>query len=150
MLSILGIILLAGIVYAGIRTPTTNWHEVEEWEIEVCSKWAGHSSPENSETESGYFAYGTTSMTLQAFKTNFGNQTLYEVYYYIEPYDGEQQYHIQLINNEKQLRYEIDSGTIGVQAGVADYYTDYLTEDYTKVRIVHKNGIFKVPIVVRE
>jgi len=143
------LILLAGVVYAGIRTPKTPWYEVEEWEIEVCSKWAGHSIPENAETTTGYYAYGTSSLTIQAFKTNFGNQTLYEIYYYIEPYEETQEYKLELINEKTQNRKKISSGTIGVHAGAADYYSEYLTDKFNKVRLVHKHGELKVPIVQR-
>ena len=148
--AIIGILLFAGIVYAGIRTPKTSWYDVEPWETEVCSKWAGSTSPENSETEAGYVSYGTTSMTLQALKTTAGNQTLYEIYYYIEPYDGEQTYTLQLINEDKQLTKEIASGTIGIMAGVADYYVAYLPQDYNQARLTHKYGTFKVPIIEKE
>lgn len=140
-------ILLIGIAYAGVRTPTTPWYDVQEWEIEVCSKWAGQSSPENAETETGYFSYGTTSMTIQAYKTNLGDKYFYEVYYYIEPYLETQQYNLQLVNEAQRLTKEISSGTIGVNSGVADYYTEYLTENYNEVRLVHKYGAFKIPIV---
>lgn len=146
----LGILLFVGIAYAGVKTPKTTWYEVEDWETEICSKWSGESAPENAETETGYFSYGTASMTIQAMKTTLGNQTLYEIYYYIEPYDGEQTYTIQLINEAKQLTKDIASGTIGVSAGVADYYVEYLLQDYTEARLVHKYGEFKVPIVERK
>ena len=148
--TIIGIILFAGIAYAGVKTPKTTWYNVEDWETEVCSKWAGSSAPENAETEAGYFSYGTASMTIQAMKTTLGNQTLYEVYYYIEPYDGEQTYTLQLINEDKQITKDIASGTIGVNAGVADYYTEYLAQNYNEARLVHKYGTFKVPIIEKK
>ncbi len=140
-------ILLAAIVYAGIRTPKTPWYDVEEWEIEVCSKWAGHASPANAETTTGYFAYGTTSLTIQAFKTDFGNSTLYEIYYYIEPYEESQEYTLQLVNEATRNYKEISSGTIGIHSGVADYYAEYLDENFNQVRLVHKHGELKVPII---
>lgn len=145
--AVIGILLFAGIAYAGVKTPKTAWYNVEDWETEVCSKWAGSTAPENAETEAGYFAYGTASMTIQAMKTTLGNQTLYEIYYYIEPYDGEQTYSLQLINEDKQIEKEIASGTIGVNAGVTDYYTEYLAQNYNEARLVHKYGAFKVPII---
>lgn len=148
--TIVGILLFAGIAYAGAKTPKTAWYNVEDWETEVCSKWAGSTAPENAETESGYVSYGTASMTVQAMKTTLENQTLYEIYYYIEPYDGEQAYTLQIINEEKQLVKEIASGTIGVSAGVADYYTEYLSQDYNEARLVHKYGSFKVPIIEKK
>lgn len=142
-------ILLAALVYGGVRTPTTPWYEVEEWEIEVCSKFAGNTAPENAETETGFAAYGTTSMTIQAYKTNLGDENFYEVYYYIEPYEETQQYILQLVNENQKLNYEIASGTIGINAGVADYYTNYSTQNFNEVRLVHKYGAFKVPIIER-
>jgi hypothetical protein len=148
--AITGILLLAVIVYGGAKTPKTAWYNVEDWETEVCSKWAGSASPENAETETGYFAYGTASMTIQATKTWQGNQTLYEIYYYIEPYDGEQTYTLTMINEKKQIEKEIASGTIGVNAGAADYYTNYLAQDYNEVKLVHKYGTFKIPIIEKK
>jgi hypothetical protein len=143
------LILLATLVYSGVRTPTTPWYDVEDWEIEVCSKFSGSAAPSNAEIETGYVAYGTTSMTIQAYKTNLGEESLYEVYYYIEPYTESQQYILQLINENQRLNHEIASGTIGVNAGVMDYYTNYSTQNFNEVRLVHKNGAFKVPIIER-
>ncbi|MBD3361823.1 hypothetical protein GF358_03455 [Candidatus Woesearchaeota archaeon] len=143
------VILLSGIAYSAVRTPTTPWYEVEDWEIEVCSKFAGQSAPDNAETETGYFSYGTTSMTIQAFKSNYGDEYLYEVYYYIEPYTETQTYSIHLVNENKRISHEIASGTIGVNAGAMDYYTNYSALNFNEVRMVHKYGAFKVPIIQR-
>lgn len=143
------VVLLATLVYSGVRTPTTPWYEVEEWEIEVCSKFSGNAAPSSAETEIGYVAYGTTSMTIQAFKTNLGNETLYEVYYYIEPYFESQQYTLQLVNENQRLTNEISSGTIGINAGVMDYYEKQLAQNFNEVRLVHQHGAFKVPIIER-
>lgn len=148
ILLIIGI-LLAGIVYAGVKTPSTPWYEVQEWETEVCSKWAGHTAPENAETETGYFSYGTASMTIQAYKTNLGEKYMYEVYYYIEPYTETQQYTIQLVNEAQRLVKEIASGTTGINAGVADHYAEYSEQNFNEVRLVHKYGAFKIPIIER-
>ena len=151
------IILFTSINYAQMGIPgipiwyeEVPWYQVEDWEVDVCSKWGGTEFAGQAATTSGRkVPFATMSATVQGkkFKTLEGN-FVYEAAWYIESYAEVTNYEITFINSkEPQARHQIDAGALSPESGAQGYDTYDLTEDYTHIKLQYTGGHVQVPII---
>lgn len=141
------LLALSGSSQLSGRQSKLPWYEVEDWEVDVCSKFGGRSESENSETFQFAPSYGDMTITLQARRTKSRNETLYEVSYFIESYSATTDYKILLKNQKTNAEKEISRGNLGPASGATDYWTQSLKEEYTIAIVEYYKGRIIVPIV---
>jgi hypothetical protein len=129
---------------------TLPWYEVQDWEIEVCSKWGGTASVQQTgaNAEGQSYLYATT-ITLQAQKTvmmseNESNSTIYEVAWYFRPLKKEQTYTIELIGDGTEQIYHASASP---EKGDANYQAIESSQEYESARISYESGSLTVPVV---
>lgn len=130
---------------------TLPWYSVEDWEIEVCSKWGGTAtSQQNAGTASGSSYMFMTTITLQGQKTLVttatGNTTLYEAAWYFRPLNRQQQYSIVFIGTANNMK-TVYKASASPETGDSNYYAEESTESFDKVRIIYETGTLTVPIM---
>lgn len=123
------------------------WYQVEQWEVDVCSKWGGRTSTQQAETFQLAPSYGEMTTTLQARKIISKKETLYELTYSAESYTLTTSYTIKLVNTETGATHSVAQGNLGPDSGTTDYWTQTLTEDYNQAVFEYARGSVKVPIV---
>ncbi|HLD89101.1 MAG TPA: hypothetical protein VI894_02745 [Candidatus Nanoarchaeia archaeon] len=127
--------------------PQKQWYEVEQWEIEYCSKYGGHVSPESSaEVISSQISQLTA--TLQGSKKKQSdNTTLYEVSYYIQPISSSIPYVVEVLgkSNGTTINKTISRGT-AYPSGTADYEAFYSEENYNQVRMTYGGNVLSVEL----
>ena len=123
------------------------WYEIEDWEVDTCSKWGGRTEAEKITTEQQPESYGDMSITIQARKTKSRNETLYRVSYYLESFSATTDYTIRLINKQTGQQKEITHGTLEPGIGTTDYWVQNLKESYTTAEIKYYKGTVIAPIV---
>ncbi|MBL7050953.1 hypothetical protein ISS04_02195 [Candidatus Woesearchaeota archaeon] len=155
---ILLIFLLAGTIFAWqliphSGTPKTNWYDVEDWEVDVCSRGVDvpeiQSSPDSGDSS---YVYDFT-FTLNAQETELYNVSLYEVSYYIEPMDGNITFQVFLLGPgiSTNVTGEMISKPNGGKAGYE--FIEYEKGVYTEAQIDywgHASGSYTVPVVKNE
>lgn len=142
--------LLAAADFAGEffkeKEPRLPWHAVEDWEVDVCTKWGGRTQAEQGET-APITAYGEMTATLQARKTKTLDETLYEATYFIETYSTTTNYDVKLVNKKTGATHKITTGNLEPGSGTTDYWAQYLLEDYTDIELTYAKGHLSAPIV---
>lgn len=126
------------------------WHEVEEWEKEVCSKWGGTSFAGQEAVTSGRkFSWAAMTATVQGKKTRTKEKAyIYEVAWYIDSFSETTNYEILMINPAKpELRQLVDSGSLAPEAGAIGYETYNMTQDFTHIKLAYKGGSMTTPII---
>lgn len=123
------------------------WYEVQQWELDVCSKWGGRTQAEQSTAEDTTTAYGDATVSLQARKIKGNNEALYEITYFIESYTLDTDYIIRLTNEKKGLTREITRGKLGPATSTADFWAQYLPEEYTTITLDYAKGPTTAPVV---
>ncbi|MBU1946852.1 MAG: hypothetical protein KKC54_07855 [Nanoarchaeota archaeon] len=127
-----------------------DWYEVEDWELDVCSKWGGTEEAQSGATTSSKFYLSQTTLSLQARKQIYGldqiNETknLYTASWYLEPME-EKEYKIELIGASPKT---IGSGTASYESPANGYYADYHNETYTDIKMTYGDEWINVPIIV--
>jgi len=151
-LIVLLFILNSLLIYAG--TYVMPWYEVDDWEIEECSKWGGTESAETiSSGTVGYSNMDSASATLQSSRKNLpiDEETftyIYEVAWYYHPIDESKTYKIRMIGPTKTEN--IYEATASDNDGDSGYHAFESTEDFTYAQMIHEDGQFKVPVVEKE
>ncbi len=155
---ILFIILFVNIKISNSRTSDFNplvdrWYKVEDWELDVCSKWGGAKQAYHYETSNNNKIYlSQLTLTLQAEKIVYpsNNSVLYKVSWYFEPAKGEYKYEINLLKNGGSSPKQISSGAASYESPAVGSYAEYLNEDYAYAQLVYENKWVKVPIIETE
>ena len=157
MILIIGIILLSAIVIANleftkhlaIMPPATKlpWYDIQDWELDVCSKYGGRTQSIQTTTPDPSISYGDISITIQARKTKTLNETLYQISYFLESYTATTNYILRLTNQKTGATKEITRGDLEPGNGATDYWTQYLPEDYTTLTFNYYKGEIQIPIV---
>ena len=121
------------------------WYSVEEWEIEVCSKWGGTAEAQQhgGKAEGSSFMFDTT-ITLQAAKVLDGNDTIYEVAWYFRPTDSQQKYEVSLVGKSTK---EIYTGNAQPGTGDSNYHAEFSKQKYDSAILRYETGLLEVPIV---
>lgn len=148
------ITLLAGIAYSQFGMTENKkedkklpWYGVEDWEADVCSKWGGRTTTDQSENSAAEETYGDIAMTLQARKIKSQNATLYEITYYLESASTTTPYKIKLVNQKTNAETEISAGTLNAENAVSEEKTETLKENYDLAIIEHSKGQINAPII---
>ncbi|MFC1774692.1 hypothetical protein ACFLZN_00135 [Nanoarchaeota archaeon] len=126
------------------------WYFVEDWEVEVCSKWGGRQAPAQiTDTEIGLTGYGPFTYTMIGKKTKVigSNETLYTYAYYLQSYSANIRYSFDLYNSETDNRKGIADGDLAPGNGIADQAAEYSDIDYTHIRLYHNFGQVLIPLV---
>jgi len=127
-----------------------HWYPIEDWEIEVCSKWGG-TAEASSNAAGGAVATGSTNLalttlTLQGQKTYIADDEtyIYEAAWYLMPLGDTQKYKVQFIGDSGVIMvYEGSAGP----TGDANYYAEETDEEYDKVKLIYETGTLTVPMV---
>jgi len=127
-----------------------DWYPIEEWELEVCSKWGGPGESGDYVGE-GFGQEQTlalTTVTIQAqrseYEVNGSPGWIYEVAWYLMIANGEETYKIRL-SGEGGARdiYKESAGT----EGSANYQAHESHKEYDKAKIAFESGTYTVPII---
>ncbi len=144
---LLALLLSISIALSQVTIP--GWYKLEDWEIDVCSKWGGTADAQlgGGTAEGSSYMYSTT-VTLQGQKSNVTvdgeNRTVIEAAWYFRPIDSEQQYSITLIGSSRKTIY---TGSAKPEFGDSNYYAEESSVDYDYVMIKYETGALTVPIV---
>ncbi|MDO8741008.1 MAG: hypothetical protein Q7J54_05555 [Candidatus Woesearchaeota archaeon] len=133
----LAIMFLLAIMPATFSTyEISDWYAVEDWELEVCSKWGGTDEAQRGSATSDIYLSQLT-VALQAEKTAFpDNTTLYEVSYYIQPFSEDIQFAIKLANSQNDTDYDIVTvTTASISAGASGFTAFYSDEFFDLAKI---------------
>ncbi|MEM4263596.1 MAG: hypothetical protein QW666_01720 [Candidatus Woesearchaeota archaeon] len=153
------IVLLANNMHAvileklGIRAEYKEpaWHEVEEWEKEVCSKWGGTGTAgsQGAITSGRKLSWASMTATVQGKKTRTKEKEyIYEVAWYIDSFSETTNYEILMINPAKpELRHLVDSGSLAPEKGTIGYETYNMTQDFTHIKLTYTGGSITTPII---
>ena len=128
----------------------SQWYSIEPWEAAVCQKWGGRAQAlENHAVPQGLTGFGPFTYTLLGKKRFLDgeNQTFYTYAYYFESYSAQLTYSIDLYNEHTQRRLPLASGTLNPGNGVQDQRADYLTENFTHIRLIHQLGRVDIPLI---
>lgn len=134
-------------------SPKTNWYDVEDWEVEECSKGIDVPGVTNSgDTGDSNYIYEFT-FSLQSSESELHNISLYELSYYIEPMDGNITFQVFLLGSgiSKNVTGELESKPNGGKAGY-----EFIEDEkgiYTEALIDYwgyASGSYTVPVVKNE
>lgn len=149
--TITGIIflLLVFTIVTGFDYRQDNWYSVEDWEVEVCSKWGGR---EKTQTHTGGVMsteFHKEAATIQGkVKEQYAgdkNIYIYEISWYLQPMEGSVEYEIILKGEEDK---KVRTGSASANAGDAGYYaTENTSNNYDYVVLDYDDGKLKAPIV---
>ncbi|RME17607.1 MAG: hypothetical protein D6797_02190 [Bdellovibrio sp.] len=133
--------------------PRIDWYEVSDDDLAVCLAWGGTENTITSTTKgevSGPDFLTELTIAVQASKTPKPNgQSLYEVAWYVQPFEGTVDYNVSLVSENSSLL--IASASSVAQAGSSGYFANYSATNYTTITLKHSLGeISNIPIVVRE
>ncbi len=126
------------------------WHEVEEWEKEVCSKWGGTITPGQEATTTGRkLSWAAMTATVQGKRTLTKEKAyIYEVAWYIDSFSETTNYEILMINPSKpDLRHLVDSGSLAPERGAIGYETYNMTQDFTHIKLTYTGGSITTRII---
>ncbi|MBW2988890.1 hypothetical protein KY358_01080 [Candidatus Woesearchaeota archaeon] len=173
LITITVVILLAVPVILGIKysfdfDPEEAWEgsissfdpTIEDWytgeeaiqprDIEFCRKWGGSAEAGiNTGATPSTIPLSQLTATLQAEKTEYreieDQPSLYRASWYIEPV-SDISYKVYL--TEKDEKKEIGGGQASnTEAGI-DYYTEYLEQNFTHIRMEYDGSYIQVPVVI--
>jgi hypothetical protein len=119
-------------------------YSLKGWEVSVCSQAV--TSDLSYQPPNGFSGISTdlskiydTSATISATKISYGeNQTLIEVFWYIQPKAGEVEYNVYLVKGSNKL--PIASSKSDSAQGETGYTADYYPVNYTQAVMVYKDG----------
>ena len=152
---VLAFLLLSGIVYAKSKQfnpKMDDWYKVEQWELDVCSKWGGTEAAQAGAELSQPIYLSVLTLTLQAEKVDQpDNTSLFKVTWYIEPAAGEVSYKVELVGNSPISPWTVQEASTAsnANAGVG-FYAKYfnITEQLTHALLTYSNNQYvKVPVV---
>jgi hypothetical protein len=129
--------------------PRTSWYDVEDWEVDVCSKWGGHGLAEQSAAIEGEVTFGDMTFAVQAQKSRLFNNTLYEIAFYIESFSAVSHYDLSLVNEPKALKKLLRSGDLVPKSGLSEFIVEESREEYTHIQLVTEKGKVLLPVVAR-
>jgi len=91
-----------------------DWYPVDDWELEVCSKWGGTLEAQSEATSSNPIYLSQTTLSLQGRKQVYivpgVNRNLYKISWYLEPLT-DMDYRIELVNDDESITFRLDDGT---------------------------------------
>lgn len=126
------------------------WYPVENWELELCSKWGGTKEAQSGATSSSPIYLSQTTISLQGKKQEYYidgfNKTLYTVSWYLEPI-LEMSYRVYLINDDESLSFKISDGTASYSSPGAGFESEYYDAEYTAVKMDYGTNWLIVPLV---
>jgi len=87
---ILTVMLLFSVIFTASDSTIPDWYKVENWEIEVCSKWGGTADAQThggSAEGKGYMFQTTVTLQGQKYmvEEDGENKTIYEAAWYFRP-----------------------------------------------------------------
>jgi len=145
ILIILGMMMMVPVTFSD---PTIDdWYDVEDWEIEVCSKYGGTAEAQTGVTakaQGDAYMYQTT-VTLQGQKSKSGDSYIYETAWYFRPMNEDQEYSIELIG--PGVSKEIYKNAATKELGDSNYHAEESNVQYDSVKIIYETGTLTVPIV---
>ena len=152
---LLAIIILSSVVYAKSKQfdpEVDDWYKVEQWELEVCSKWGGTEAAQAGAELSQPIYLSVLTLTLQAEKVDQpDNTSLFKVTWYIEPAAGEVSYQVELIGNSPLSPWIVQQSSTATNSNPGiGFFAKYfnITEKLTQAQIIYSNNQFvKVPVV---
>ena len=149
LITMLIIILLSinGTPQAWSKQTKLPWYDVEEWELDVCSKWGGRQQADTSENNQQLETDADVTITIQAKKTKTDTGRLYEVTYFFDSYSATTSYKIKLSHTKTNQEKELTQGTLIPGTGTADYWVQELKEEYNVAIIEHNKGTIVTPII---
>ncbi len=141
-------VLLMVVCAAAFDPRIDNWYAVEDWELEICSKWGGTTEAQSGGTSSQAVFLSQNTISLQGRRQVYNvegfDRTLYTASWYIEPI-ADLGYRVELVGQDKE--YVLDHGTASISSPGTGYYADYSNESYTGVRITYGDAWLRVPLV---
>lgn len=151
---LLAILILSSVVYAKSKQfdPRMDaWYKVEQWELDVCSKWGGTEAAQAGAELSQPIYLSVLTLTLQGEKVDQpDNTSLFKVTWYIEPAAGEVSYKVELTGNSPISPWLVAQGTATNSNPGVGFYAKYfnITEKLDKAVLTYSNNQFvRVPVV---
>ncbi|MFW6013721.1 MAG: hypothetical protein ACOCZ6_01530 [Nanoarchaeota archaeon] len=148
------LIILFGIsasAYGSFDPRVDDWYEVEDWEIEICSKWGGTGQAERHSGAVMQTPLHEMATTVQGEYTEYdseeeGEKTrIYEFSWYLQPIGGQESYTVTAKGDED---FVIADGTAAPAFGDAGYHATEETDvNYTSVVLEYDSGKIEAPIV---
>lgn len=152
-------ILIIGFLFAALLLLTAatgfdhredDWYKVEDWEVEVCSKWGGTGQAQTYTGGVMSTEFHKQAATVQAhLKEHYAgdkNLYVYEVSWYLQPISGQEKYEVILKGDSTEKK--IATGSAPSTAGDAGYYAEQNTSvNYTSVILDYESGSIEAPIV---
>ena len=159
LMALLLVSVVSAVNYNYFDPRVNNWYDIRDWELDICQKYGGtdQSSTGSTVANGGTTAtsangFGTSSLsqgtiTIQGRRQSYNiagyNETLYEVSWYIESFTQES-YTIELIDGTAQ---EVQSGTVTPPTLGSGSFADYVTGDFTSVKLAVGSQELTVPLV---
>lgn len=146
-------------LYGGMLNTVTNdnfaymegWRDVEDWEIEQCSRKLsteidndlyGRSSTSRKDNKYG------TGVTMQALKTEIYGDMFYELAWYINPTQDNVTFSIVVYNPFAGDRLQVINPTeVGQNKGSGYYHAWDDTQNYTRAKLIFDTGEIDVAFV---
>ncbi|MBU1005166.1 MAG: hypothetical protein KJ561_05025 [Nanoarchaeota archaeon] len=144
-ISVLFLMSAAIVIAAGVKLD--DWYEVEDWELEVCSKWGGTEEAQSGASSSSPIYLSQITLTLQGKKEAYSvpnATTLYKASWYLEP-TAKVSYKVELIGND--MSEKIGEGEASYDAPAQGYYADYLDAGFSYVKMTYGGKWIQVPLV---
>ncbi|MGM5482954.1 MAG: hypothetical protein ACQESF_05810 [Nanobdellota archaeon] len=149
LLAIIVFILFAGA--SGFDHTEDAWHDVEDWEVEICSKWGGREKAQSHTGGMMSTQFQDQAATVQALVKELyaGDKNLYvyEVSWYLQPIKGQQKYKV-LLRAENGQTKKVAAGSAPATSGDSGYYAEENTSiNYTNVILDYESGKLVAPVV---
>ncbi len=140
---------LSASAYGSFDPRVDDWYEVEDWEIEICSKWGGTGQ---AETRSGavmqtplHEMAATVQGEYEELEAEEGKTRIYEFSWYLQPIGGQESFSVTIKGDEELV---IADGTAAPAFGNAGYHAIEETDiNYTSVVLEYDSGKIEAPIV---
>jgi hypothetical protein len=137
------------IMTGGAGVPFTNWYEVAPWETKICFDWGGERGLDPNQVTADtmqFDIYHDLVVTIQAQAPEIvpgeyeGNKRLYEVGWYIQPVQGDEDisYEVTLTGPSAPAKILESSSASYVNMG-RGYYSEYMDANYTEASIRYWN-----------
>lgn len=126
-----------------------DWYEVEDWEVEICSKWGGTGQAERHTGAVMQTPLHEMAATVQGEFTEHeaeeGETRIYEFSWYLQPIGGQESFSVTIKGDEELV---IAEGTAPPAFGDAGYHAIEETEvNYTTIVLDYDSGKIEAPIV---
>ncbi len=132
--------------------PTINaWYPIPDNEKVMCQRWGGTPTPQNDITGDEHFQSDVT-ITLQAQKSQVGNQTLYEVGYYVEAFLNKVEFKVELKNKNGDKSDPPLQEIVNLEphTAKADYKAIYDTKEWNEAVLTYtEEGITQKKLTVK-